>query len=138
MDGFNYMQFVVPGLIMMAVIQNAYGNVVSSFYGAKFQHSIEELLVSPTPNWIILAGFTLGGVARGLAEPVVDGLEAVEIQYEHGQLRARASCRRDGSCCGSTGLLALQTNGHGDFRAEYLDSHHARGRSLARFDFQGF
>lgn len=66
MDGFGYMEFVVPGLIMMAVITNAYSNVVSSFYGAKFQHSVEELLVSPVPNYIILLGFTLGGVARGL------------------------------------------------------------------------
>ena len=66
MGGFDYMQFVVPGLIMMAVINNAYANVVSSFFGAKFQHHIEELLVSPTPNWIIVLGFTAGGVARGL------------------------------------------------------------------------
>lgn len=66
MGGFDYMQFVVPGLIMMAVITNSYANVVSSFFGAKFQHSIEELLVSPTPNWVILLGFTIGGVARGL------------------------------------------------------------------------
>ena len=66
MGGFDYMQFVVPGLIMMAVIQNSYANVVSSFFGAKFQHSIEELLVSPTPNYIILLGYTIGGVARGL------------------------------------------------------------------------
>ena len=58
MGGFDYMQFVVPGLIMMAVITNSYANVVSSFFGAKFQHSIEELLVSPTPNWVILLGFT--------------------------------------------------------------------------------
>ncbi len=67
MDGFDYMQFVVPGLIMMAVITNAYSNVVSSFYGAKFQRSIEEILVSPVPNYVILWGFVLGGVARGLA-----------------------------------------------------------------------
>lgn len=66
MGGFDYMQFVVPGLIMMSVINNAYANVVSSFFGAKFQHHIEELLVSPTPNWVILLGFTVGGVARGL------------------------------------------------------------------------
>ncbi len=66
MDGFSYMQFVVPGLIMMAVMTNSYSNVVSSFFGAKFQHSVEELLVSPVPNYIILLGFTLGGVARGL------------------------------------------------------------------------
>ena len=66
MGGFDYMQFVVPGLIMMAVITNSYANVVSSFFGAKFQHSIAELLVSPTPDWVILLGFTIGGVARGL------------------------------------------------------------------------
>ncbi|OPX56057.1 ABC-2 type transport system permease protein [Oceanospirillum multiglobuliferum] len=66
MGGFTYMQFIVPGLIMMSVITNSYSNVVSSFYGAKFQRSIEELLVSPTPNWVILSGFVLGGVARGL------------------------------------------------------------------------
>lgn len=66
MDGFNYMDFVVPGLIMMSVITNSYGNVVSSFFGVKFQRSIEEVLVSPTPNYIILAGYVLGGVCRGL------------------------------------------------------------------------
>ena len=66
MGGFTYMQFIVPGLIMMSVITNSYSNVVSSFYGARFQRSIEELLVSPTPNWLILSGFVLGGVARGL------------------------------------------------------------------------
>ena len=53
MGGFSYMEFVVPGLIMMAVITNSYSNVVSSFYGAKFQRFVEELLVSPTPNYII-------------------------------------------------------------------------------------
>ncbi|WP_299769749.1 ABC transporter permease [uncultured Pseudoteredinibacter sp.] len=67
MGGFSYMEFVVPGLIMMSVITNSYSNVVSSFYSAKFQHSIEEILVSPTPNYIILIGYVLGGVARGLA-----------------------------------------------------------------------
>jgi ABC-2 type transport system permease protein len=66
MDGFSYMDFVVPGLIMMSIITNSYSNVVSSFFGAKFQKSIEELLVSPTPNYIILIGFVLGGAARGL------------------------------------------------------------------------
>ena len=65
-DGVSYMSFIVPGLVMMAVITNSFTNVVSSFFGAKFQRSIEELLVSPTPNWIILAGFVVGGVVRGL------------------------------------------------------------------------
>lgn len=67
MDGLSYTQYIAPGLIMMAVITNAYANVVSSFYGAKFQRHIEELLVSPLPNAIIVLGFVGGGVARGLA-----------------------------------------------------------------------
>ena len=66
MGGFSYMQFIVPGLIMMSVITNSYSNVASSFFSAKFQHSVQELLVSPTPNWVILLGYVLGGVARGL------------------------------------------------------------------------
>ncbi|AFU98025.1 ABC transporter permease [Simiduia agarivorans] len=71
MGGFSYMEFVVPGLIMMSVLTNSYSNVVSSFYSAKFQHSIEELLVSPTPNYVILAGYIVGGVSRGLAVGVI-------------------------------------------------------------------
>ena len=66
MSGFSYMEFVVPGLIMLAVITNSFGNVVSSFFGSKFAGNIEELLVSPTPNYIILSGYVLGGVTRGL------------------------------------------------------------------------
>jgi ABC-2 type transport system permease protein len=62
MDGFNYMEFIIPGLIMMAVITNSYANVVSSFYGSKFQRHIEEMLISPTPNYIILLGYVCGGV----------------------------------------------------------------------------
>lgn len=71
MDGFSYMQFIVPGLIMMSVITNSYSNVASSFFSAKFQHSVQELLVSPTPNWVVLSGYVLGGVARGLFVGVV-------------------------------------------------------------------
>jgi ABC-2 type transport system permease protein len=66
MGGYSYIQFVAPGLIMMAVLTNAYSNVVSSFFSAKFQRSVEEVLVSPTPNYVILLGYTMGGVARGL------------------------------------------------------------------------
>lgn len=66
MQGFNYIDFIVPGLIMMAIITSAYANVVSSFYLSKFSHSIEEILVSPVPNYIILLGYLGGGVARGL------------------------------------------------------------------------
>ncbi len=67
MAGFAYMEFIVPGLIMMSVITNAYANVSASFFSAKFQRSIEALLVSPTPNSVLLGGFIAGGVARGLA-----------------------------------------------------------------------
>ena len=66
MDGLDYIQFMIPGLIMMSVITNSYANVTSSFYGVKFQRSIEELLVSPMPNWAILLGFIIGGVTRGV------------------------------------------------------------------------
>ncbi len=64
--GVSYMAFIVPGLVMMAVINSAYGNVVSSFFGAKFQRNIEEMLVSPMPEWVILLGFVIGGIIRGL------------------------------------------------------------------------
>jgi ABC-2 type transport system permease protein len=64
--GYDYMQFIAPGLIMMTVITNSYGNVVSSFFGAKFGKHLEELLVSPLPNWLIVAGYMGGGIMRGL------------------------------------------------------------------------
>ena len=65
-NGFSYIQFIVPGLIMMTMITNSFSNVVSSFFGDKFQRCIDELLVSPTPNYIILLGFSIGGILRGL------------------------------------------------------------------------
>ncbi|GHE20007.1 ABC transporter permease [Halomonas urumqiensis] len=71
MDGFTYMDFIVPGLIMMSVITNSYSNVASSFFSNKFQRSIEEMMVSPMPNWVILSGFVLGGMARGLGVGVI-------------------------------------------------------------------
>ncbi|MGD8743414.1 MAG: ABC transporter permease [Granulosicoccaceae bacterium] len=77
MDGFRYVDYIVPGLIMMAVITNSYANVVSSFYGSKFQRHIEEMLVSPVPAWIILLGFVAGGVARGLIVGVAVTLVAL-------------------------------------------------------------
>lgn len=71
MGGFDYMSYIVPGLIMMSVITNSYSNVVSSFFSSKFQHQIEELLVSPTPNWVILVGYLAGGMGRGLMVGVI-------------------------------------------------------------------
>ena len=81
MDGHTYMEFIVPGLIMMSVITNAYANVVSSFYGSKFQGNIAEMLVSPTPNWIILLGYVTGGVARGIA--VGAAVTLVSLFFSH-------------------------------------------------------
>ena len=65
-DGYRYMDYIVPGLILMAVITNSYANVVSSFFSAKFHKSVEEMIISPLPNHIILAGYISGGVARGV------------------------------------------------------------------------
>jgi len=86
MDGFGYNEFIMPGLVMMAVITNAYSNVVSSFYSSKFHRNIEEMLVSPMPNYIILLGYTLGGVARGLMVGVLVTVVALfftEVEIEH-------------------------------------------------------
>ncbi len=66
MGGFDYMQYIAPGLIMMSVITNSYGNVVSSFFSAKMQRHLEEMLVSPMPNYVIVLGHVAGGVIRGL------------------------------------------------------------------------
>lgn len=71
MDGVDYMSFIVPGLIMMSVITTSYGNVASSFFGNKFQRSIEELMVSPVYPSVILAGYVMGGVARGVMVGVI-------------------------------------------------------------------
>lgn len=64
-EGYPYITYLAPGLIMMAVLNNSFSNVVSSFYGAKFQKSLEEMFVSPMASWVILWGFILGGIVRG-------------------------------------------------------------------------
>lgn len=66
MGGFSYMEFIVPGLIMMSIITNSYANVASSFFSAKFQRNVEELLVSPVSPLIMILGFVGGGVARAV------------------------------------------------------------------------
>jgi len=66
MGGMDYMTYIVPGLVMMSVIQNSYSNVVSSFFGTKFHHSIEEMIVAPVPHVVILMGYVAGGAMRGL------------------------------------------------------------------------
>src|SRR5450432_2771770 len=79
--GYEYMQFMAPGIIMMNVIQTSYGNVVSSFFGAKFGKHIEELLVSPLPNWLIVLGYVMGGVLRGVLVGSV--VTAVSLFFTH-------------------------------------------------------
>lgn len=81
---FSYMQFIVPGLIMMAVITNSYSNVCSSFFSAKFQRSIEELIISPVPNHIVILGYVLGGVARGLCVGLL--VTGMSLLFTHLQL----------------------------------------------------
>jgi ABC-2 type transport system permease protein len=81
MGGFDYMQYIAPGLIMMAVITNSYANVVSSFFGAKFGKHLEELLVSPLPSWLIVAGYAVGGLVRGLL--VGAAVTAVSLVFTH-------------------------------------------------------
>ena len=66
MDGFSYMEFIVPGLIMMSVITNSYSNVASSFFSQKFQKNIEELLIAPVPTHVIIWGFVIGGLGRSI------------------------------------------------------------------------
>ncbi len=82
-EGFSYIEFIVPGLVMMSVITNSYANVVSSFYSSKFQGNIAEMLVSPTPNWVILLGYVSGGVARGLAVGMAVTLISLLFSHLH-------------------------------------------------------
>ncbi len=83
MDGRDYIDYIVPGLILMAVITNSYANTVSSFYQAKFSHFIEEMLIAPVPNWVILAGYVSGGVARGLIVGLAVSLVAAAFTDFH-------------------------------------------------------
>ncbi|MFS8138154.1 MAG: ABC transporter permease, partial [Thermomonas sp.] len=86
MDGISYMDFIVPGLVMMSVIQNSYGNISSSFFGAKFGRHIEELLVSPMPNWVILGGYVAGAMLRGVlvgAIVLVIAMFFTKVQVPH-------------------------------------------------------
>ncbi len=83
MGGFDYRAYLAPGLIMMSVITNSYGNVVSSFFGAKFGKHIEELLVSPLPNWIIVVGYVCGGLIRGMLVGLVVTIVALLFTHLH-------------------------------------------------------
>jgi len=82
-DGFSFIQYIVPGLILLSVITNSYGNVVSSFYSAKFQRNVEEMIVSPMPNAVILLGYVFGGVARGLVVGLAVTLVSMFFTHFH-------------------------------------------------------
>lgn len=85
-NGETYMDYIVPGIILMSVINHSYSNVVSSFYSTKFQRHIEELLVAPVPNWVILSGYVCGGVGRGVmvgAVVAAISLLFTEINVKH-------------------------------------------------------
>lgn len=81
MDGFDYAQYIAPGLIMMQVVTNSYGNVVSSFFSAKMQRHLEEMLVAPMADWVIILGHAMGGVVRGLA--VAAAVTVVALFFTH-------------------------------------------------------
>ena len=80
-QGYNYIEYIVPGIILMAIINNSYANVVSSFFSSKFQRHIEEMLISPMPNYLILLGFVGGGMVRGLVVGI--GVTAVAAVFAH-------------------------------------------------------
>ena len=89
MGGFSFLQWMVPGMVMMSVINNAYSNVLSSFFNVKFQKSIEELLVTPVPNYIILSGWIFGGMTRGIMVSVlviIVSLPFVDLTVQNGPL----------------------------------------------------
>ena len=86
MDGFKYIDYIIPGLIMMSVITNSYSNVVSTFFSAKMFGHIQEMLISPVPNHIILLGYIGGGMARGLAVGLIVTLVSLfftNLHVEH-------------------------------------------------------
>ena len=83
---YTYLEYIFPGLVMMSVITNSYANVVSSFFSAKFQRSIEELLVAPVPDGILLLGYLMGGMTRGLLTALIVSSLAllfVDIEVQH-------------------------------------------------------
>jgi ABC-2 type transport system permease protein len=84
--GFTYMQYIAPGLIMMAVVTNSYSNVVGSFFGARFQRHIEEILVAPVPDLVILVGYVIGGVIRGMVVAAV--VTCIALFFTHFQVHS--------------------------------------------------
>ena len=131
MGGVDYMQYIAPGLIMMAVISNSYGNVVSSFFGAKFGKHIEELLVAPLPNWLIVLGYVAGGLVRGLlvgAVVTVVTLFFTHVPVAHPLLVAGSGLGPGTACeCGDPGDCGLRIADCG-LRKTRLHAKARRGR----------
>jgi len=71
MQGLSYLRYIIPGLVMNAVIVNSYNNTVSSFFQSRFHHSVDEMTVSPMPHWLIVTGYVGGGMVRGLLTGVL-------------------------------------------------------------------
>ncbi len=125
--GYDYMQFIAPGLIMMSVITNSYGNVVSSFFGAKFGKHLEELLVSPLPNWLIVAGYVGGGILRGL---LVGGRRDHRVAVLHAfgahtcaRRRLGGVAHQPGVCAGRFHQCAVRQEFRPDFLVPDLRAH---------------
>ena len=85
MGGFSFLQWMVPGMVMMSVINNSYSNVLSSFFSVKFQKSIEELLVTPIPHYVILAGWVFGGMTRGIMVAILVAIVSLPFADLHVQ-----------------------------------------------------
>ena len=85
-DGFSYIDYIVPGLILMSVISNSYANCVSSFFSSKFHKSVEEMLIAPLPNYIIVAGYVSGGMLRGIVVGIV--VTAVAMMFTKIQIHS--------------------------------------------------
>lgn len=83
-NGISYMAFIVPGLVMMSVINNSYANVSGSFFSSKFQRSVEELLVSPAPDWVIIGGYSISGALRGVLCGIL--VFMVSVFFTHPQI----------------------------------------------------
>ena len=90
MSGVTYMEFIVPGLVMMSVINSSYQNVVSSFFSSKFQRHVEEILISPMHNATLLAGYIAGGVARAMTIGAMFVAGGLSVASRHAARRTHA------------------------------------------------
>jgi ABC-2 type transport system permease protein len=84
MQGVSYISFVVPGLVMLAIVTSAYANSSFTFFQMKFfSRSIDEILVSPMPPWLMVGGFIMGGVVRAIAVGTLVLLVSIFFTHLH-------------------------------------------------------